>query len=718
MKYSSIISNSHFDYFAKHFYIIVPVVIALLTTVGYFLNQWILAVFIVIVLLIEELRLSSIRESEKNYRRIVDTVQEGICLIDANVQTTFVNQRMADMLGYSIKEIPGNLVFDFMDETARLDAEQYLQRCRQGISEQFDFRFRRKDGSTLWTIINTSPLIDDNGKFKGALGMITDITRHKQAEFALRDSLNLWQKVLASLNEAVLIVRKDTRQIEQCNQTTELMFGYKQEELINQNVLLLHVNTEMYQQFWHNISLAFDKKESFETEYQMKRKNGEIFATENVITPLDEENGQIHKVVSVIRDITERKQAEEILQNVVNGVSAELTTANAELARATRLKDEFIANMSHELRTPLHAILGMFGMLQEEIHSTLNPQQAKAVNTIGEAGNHLLSLINGILELAKIEAGKIKLDIFQVFSEEICKTCLYLIKAAALKKQIKITIKHDANVKIIQADERYLKQILLNLLNNAIKFTHQDGEINLEVQGNVEEGVVKFIVSDNGIGIDEKDMDYLFMPFVQLDGGLSRAHEGTGLGLSLVYRLVKMHGGSVSVESELGKGSSFTVSLPWQPVTNEPFPATMKNKIDINQVVPKNSAGSTLKITSETVVLLVDDNSIVIDMLSNHLKLEGYQIIIAYNGIQAIETAREKHPDIILMALQMPTMDGLEATRRIRAYAETATIPIVALSALAIPGNQERCLKAGMNHYFVKPVNLKELVALIKAVLS
>ncbi len=730
MNHSHLISNLLFNRLAK-LHIIVPSVIALLLIIGYILNQWVLA--ILVALLFAGLPILAIQEKAKYYQHIVDTVQEGIYFVDVNAQTTFVNQRMADMLGYTIEEMQGRSMFEFMDESARVEAEKNLQRCKQGIKEQFDFRFCRKDGSTLWTTINTNSLLDDNGKFEGALGMITDITRHKQAEFALQESLELWQKVLASLNEAVLIVKKDTKEIEQCNKTTELMFGYTQEELINQKVLVLHVNEEMCQHFWHNIELAFDKKEPFETEFQMKRKNGEFFATENVITPLYEKNGQLYKVVSVIRDITERKQAEEILQNVVNGVSAELTAANAELTRAARLKDEFISNMSHELRTPLNAILGMFGMLQEEIYGVLKPQQIKAIDTIGEAANHLLILINGILDLAKIEAGKVKLDIFQIFSEEICKTCLYLVKASALKKHIKITTKYDPNVTIIQADERYLKQILLNLLNNAIKFTPQDGKVNLEIRGNMAEGVVKFIISDTGIGIDEKDMDYLFLPFVQLNGGLNRTHEGTGLGLSLVYRLVEMHGGSVSVTSKPGQASCFTVALPWQPTNGTVIPTVTEKKpesdkilakvsdvsqngFDKNKILAKNF-GSNKKIIANVVILLVEDNSIVNEMLSNHLKDAGYQVITTYNGSQAIEKAREKHPDVILMDLQIPTMDGLEVTHVIRNDAETATIPIIALTALAIPTEKERCVKAGINKYFVKPVNLQKLDVAIEELL-
>jgi signal transduction histidine kinase len=384
--------------------------------------------------------------------------------------------------------------------------------------------------------------------------------------------------------------------------------------------------------------------------------------------------------------------------------TAELTTANAELARAVRLKDEFLANMSHELRTPLNGILGLSEILQEGIYGPLNPQQTKSIRTIEESGRHLLSLINDILDLAKIEAGQVKLEIIQVSTEGIGSACLRMIRQLALKKQIKLSESYDSAVTIIQADKRYLKQILINLLSNAVKFTPKRGKINLEVRGNAEQAMVEFIISDTGIGIAEKDMEYLFKPFVQLDGGLNRAHDGTGLGLSLVYRLTEFHGGSISVESELGKGSRFKVSLPWQPVTDtQPTPDAQLNRPE----VPSSAA----------VILLVDDNITILNTVSDYLEAKGYQVIMALDGIQAIEKAIEEHPNIILMDMQMPHLDGLEATRRIRADAQIAETPIIALTALAMPGDRERCLEAGVNDYLSKPVSFKKLKVAIEALL-
>lgn len=392
-------------------------------------------------------------------------------------------------------------------------------------------------------------------------------------------------------------------------------------------------------------------------------------------------------VIIIQRTLQQQIQA---LETLYKERTAELTTANAELARAARLKDEFLANMSHELRTPLNAILGMSEMLQEGIYGNLDAKQIKSVHTIEESGRHLLSLINDILDLAKIEAGKVKLDIIPVSVPSVAKVCLRLIRQLAITKRLKTLSNYDNQVNIIQADERYLKQILLNLLSNAVKFTPKGGIITLEITGDTEQNIVNITVSDTGMGIAQKDMDFLFKPFVQIDGGLNRAHEGTGLGLSLVYRLTELHGGSISVESKIDQGSRFTVSLPWKNIT------------------PDNTKQS--QAISKATILVVDDNpQIIIKILSD------FYIIIAANAIQAIEKTKEVQANIILMDLKMPTMDGLEAIRKIRKH--NKTIPIITITALIIPGDKERTLEAGANIYLTKPLNLNTLLNNINSLL-
>lgn len=284
------------------------------------------------------------------------------------------------------------------------------------------------------------------------------------------------------------------------------------------------------------------------------------------------------RTVELQKEIDERRRAEEALRKAhdelemrVRERTAELSRANEELARASRLKDEFLATMSHELRTPLNAVLGMAESLQEEVYGPINDRQLKSLRTIEESGRHLLELINDILDLSKIGAGKVELEITAVSVESVCQASLRFIKQTAQRKRLKVSFLFDSSVTTIHADERRLRQILVNLLSNAVKFTSEGGSIGLEVEEDCEQHLAHFTVWDTGIGIAEEDLDRLFQPFVQLDASLSRKYQGTGLGLALVDNIVKMHRGSISVESEIGKGSRFTISLPWSRTTNVPF---------------------------------------------------------------------------------------------------------------------------------------------------
>ncbi|HEX9924347.1 MAG TPA: response regulator [Anaerolineae bacterium] len=447
----------------------------------------------------------------------------------------------------------------------------------------------------------------------------------------------------------------------------------------------------------------------------------DVFAMETLSTQIAIaiENARLHEAVQ--QELTERKRAEAalaeeraLLAERISERTAELRTANVELARAARLKDEFLASMSHELRTPLNGILGMTETLQEKIYGPLNERQLKALQRVEESGRHLLALINDILDLSKIEAGKFDLQIGPIPFEAVCEASLRLIKQEAHKKRLKITASIDAAVTTLHADKRRLKQILVNLLSNAVKFTPEGGQIGLEVVGLPEPQVVNLTVWDQGIGIAPEGMDRLFKPFVQLDSALARQYEGSGLGLALVYRMVEMHGGSVTVESEIGQGSRFTVSLPWQETDT---PDTMDESPDQPSLLALEHLASSSN-SQGPVVLLVEDNETLIETVVDYLQNKGYRLIVAQDGENAIEQATLKQPDLILMDIQMPGMDGLEATRRLRADATLVAIPIIALTALAMPGDRERCLEAGANEYLSKPVSLKRLVSVIEAQLQ
>ncbi|NTU85151.1 MAG: PAS domain S-box protein, partial [Chloroflexales bacterium] len=358
--------------------------------------------------------------------------------------------------------------------------------------------------------------------------------------------------------------------------SVERLRGYTVEEVLAQPTeaaLTPESNQVIASQLGPRIAafLAGDESaRSLTTEVDQPRKGGSIVPTEVVTTLLTDAEGRVTAVLGVSRDITARKQAElalrqlnETLEQRVAARTAELARANDELVRAVRLKDEFLATMSHELRTPLNIILSRLELLLEEFDGPLTPRQIASLHRIEASGRHLLALIEDILNFSSLEAGTLPLNLTAVDVALVCRHSRQQVAVSVTQKRLTLTTTLDAHVTTVRADERRLTQILVNLLSNAVKFTPEGGAIGLEVRGDAARQRVTFTVWDTGIGIAPEDQRRLFQPFVQLDAGLNRQYEGTGMGLALVRRLTEAHQGSVSVESTPGQGSRFSVSLPW-----------------------------------------------------------------------------------------------------------------------------------------------------------
>jgi CheY-like chemotaxis protein/anti-sigma regulatory factor (Ser/Thr protein kinase) len=361
------------------------------------------------------------------------------------------------------------------------------------------------------------------------------------------------------------------------------------------------------------------------------------------------------------------------------------------------------------LRTPLNSIMGLAESLLEQRRGQLNEHQQKFLSMIESSGRHLLELINDILDLSKIEAGKFDFYPQPVSLDEFCRSCLAFIKTQAYKKSISLTYFEEPAVSKIFADPRRLKQILVNLLTNAVKFTPENGHVTLRVNADLEQDLIQFSVIDDGIGIAPEDLQRLFQPFVQVDSSLSRQYEGTGLGLSLVQKLTDLHGGSVYVESTVGKGSTFTINLPCKQSEIENLENARLATGYLASMPPKKTAVPSESPAQPGTILLAEDNLSSVLTIGEHLEGLGYKVTVAHDGLEAIEKAEEIHPDIILMDIQMPGMNGLEAMARLRGDMRFAATPIIALTALAMPGDRERCLLAGASEYMSKPVSLKAL---------
>jgi signal transduction histidine kinase/ActR/RegA family two-component response regulator len=433
---------------------------------------------------------------------------------------------------------------------------------------------------------------------------------------------------------------------------------------------------------------------------------------------LDALTGQAAIAIDNAQLFENLQRAKTELEHRVAERTAELHRMNIELESANRAKDEFLANMSHELRTPLNSIIGLSESLLEQRMDPLSAQQQRSMQVIAASGHHLLALITDILDLSKIEVGKFEYHPQLVLVDDLCRSSLAFINSQAVKKSIEVSYENDTSVVSLSADPRRVKQILINLLSNAVKFTQENGKVTLKVNTNPEQDRIEFSVIDTGIGIAPEDIGRLFQPFVQLDSTLNRQFDGTGLGLTLVQKLTDLHGGSVEVESEPGRGSRFTIFLPLglespeQDLGDKPQGKNQRGEQREKEVAPVRESAALARI------LIAEDNAANILTLGDYLESHGYEISIAHDGAEALEKAESLKPDIILMDIQMPTMNGLEAMTHLRANPRFSTTPIIALTALAMPGDRERCLQAGASEYMSKPVSLKSLLKTIETLIG
>jgi signal transduction histidine kinase/CheY-like chemotaxis protein len=427
------------------------------------------------------------------------------------------------------------------------------------------------------------------------------------------------------------------------------------------------------------------------------------------------------------QEVEERRRVEVALQQEraslarrVEERTAALSLANQELIQAARTKDEFLASMSHELRTPLTGILGISEALLEEIYGTLAPSQIEMLRELETSGQHLLSLINDILDLAKINSGSLSIEREPVNVAELCNAALSLVRPMLAEKNLNIQVDLQVETGELLGDSRRLKQVLVNLLGNAIKFTERAGHVGLSAVRLPQRDAVRITVWDNGIGIPLDAQKNLFQPFVQVDSRLARDYQGTGLGLAIVYNLVQLHGGSVELQSIPGKGSRFSVFLPLIAggVSHDHPPET--TAVSTAQLATQEErTPEKMPLTSRKLaILIVDDNLTTLTMVANYLKAQKIEVAVAISGFEALELLKTFNPGLILMDIQMPGMDGLEAIREIRKMPNFDTTPILALTALVMPGDQERCLLAGATEYISKPVSLKQLLKTIQGLVK
>ncbi len=389
-----------------------------------------------------------------------------------------------------------------------------------------------------------------------------------------------------------------------------------------------------------------------------------------------------------------------------------LLARNAELASALRHRDEFLVSMSHELRTPLNAVLGLTDALLEGLAGDLSTMQRGWIADINASGAHLLGLINELLDLARIEAGRFDPHWQLVTPSELAEGAVRLVMGNAIARGVALATAVVPELPAIVTDARAARQILVNLLGNAVKFTPAGRAVRLEVHAGERAGTVVFSIIDEGIGIPPERLAEIFEPFVQLDGERDRHGSGTGLGLALSARMARELGGDIAVESVVDAGSTFRVTLGRSDGEDTAAVATGDTVGEVSD--------QSVYLRPGTRALVVDDSAENRETFGRYLRAKGFVVEVAADGVEAVERAATWRPDVVLMDLQMPRLDGWQATRTLRAHpvADVARVPIIAVTALAMPGDRERALAAGADAYLAKPVRMRELLRTITEVVT
>jgi PAS domain S-box-containing protein len=402
----------------------------------------------------------------------------------------------------------------------------------------------------------------------------------------------------------------------------------------------------------------------------------------------------------------------KLLAERLRGSSEEITTKNLQLEEASRMKSEFLANMSHELRTPLNAIIGFSEVLKDGLMGELPPPQKDCVSDIFTSGSHLLSLINDILDLSKVEAGKMTLDLEPVQAAELVRAGLQIVREKAMTTRLRLSAEVVEDLGEIWLDERKFKQILYNLLSNAVKFTPEGGQVRVlarrvereSAPGGGSAPYLELAVSDSGIGISAEDQKRLFQPFMQIDSTLARRHEGTGLGLTMVKRLAELHGGSIALESAPGKGSTFTVWLPWRSAGE--LPAAPAG----------NSPGPVATPTADgqpQLALVIEDDDKAAGLLRLQLEGAGFRVVRASTAESGLELASRERPDLVALDIMLPGMDGWEFLERFKKQPQFTAVPVVIISIVA---DKNRGLSLGASHVLQKPVGREDMASALAAI--
>lgn len=653
-------------------------------------------------------------KSEEKYRVLVEAVKDyAIFMLDPNGYITTWNRGAERITGYSLSEIVGRHVstlYTKADASSDVAYNELTTVLRTGHFEGEAIR-KKKDGSTFWANIVLDPLLDKDGKLTGFSKVVRDITEFRKAAERTR-SLN--EELEKRVQERTLALQEREAQLRIITNAMPVMVAQvdKHERFLFANNFFCdwfhRSQDEIMRETFEDILGSerypdnkpyIDRALAGETvTYERNSHSGDRQAILNItFVPEFDSQNLVEGFIVVAADVSSYKKIE-----------AELKMAKEEAEVANETKSAFLANMSHEIRTPLGAVIGFSELMADENMST--SERANTIEVIKRNGRLLSTIINDILDLSKVEAGKMEIERVPVKLMETVNDIAVLLNLEASGKGIQLNVSSEGKIPgTVATDPTRLRQILFNIVGNAIKFTKK-GSVNLTVKTSEDTSKIEFVVRDTGTGIAKEQAERLFSPFTQADITTTRKFGGTGLGLVLSKKLAIALGGDVLLkESAPGKGSTFVISIEHGQINNNSF-AESRAEEGAPKVKAQNNTQNAMELAGKN-ILAVDDSDDNLALIKWILKMSGANVITANNGREGIAKVSKDSVDIVLMDLQMPEMDGYEATRELRKQGFKK--PIIALTAHAMKEERKRCLESGFDEHITKPIDKNNLIQIL-----
>ncbi len=653
------------------------------------------------------------REKAQNYLDVAGTM---MVVIDPDQKVTLINKRGCEILGYKQEEILGRNWFDnFIPKSVREKMRAVFQQSMAGEIEPVEYNERpvlTKSGQERIIAWHNTVLTDENGNVVDLLASGTDITELKQAEEKLARSEAIYRKTVEGAGGVPYQVRWADSKYDFIGSGIEELFGIPPEkmtrEIFNQLIEeMIPVDPSAPRDMAaYSKTVANGKRDRHQVDIRIRTPQGKVkWLSDNSFPIRDEKTGKVISSLGIIQDITDRKQVEKHFQEAKEAAES-----------ANKAKSRFLANMSHEIRTPLNAIIGVSKTLSKYNTKNLTPRQLEGLEIVHQSSQRLLSLINDILDLSKIESGKMEVKLRAFSLDALIAGIRSMVTTLSGSKDVDFLVrKSDSVPATIVSDAQKLHEILANIISNAVKFT-DEGEIVLKIY--VEQNRLYFEVSDTGIGIDEYHIDHIFEEFTQVDSSTTRKYPGTGLGLAICKKMVELLGGEIKADSKLGEGTTITFYVPLEPqqaIADDNISQPTEREAQKSDITTQPSGAGSDSSTPEPLpkILVAEDDEFsraAVKMMIEH----RYQLIFAKDGKEVIEKYFSTSPDIVLMDIMMPVMDGYKAFDEITKNATEPIVPIIALTAKVMTHDRDELLTHGFTDYIPKPIDDEALVRTIE----